>query len=192
MNLVNKWSTNVIPRTTEVIDVVRDSSISTVGVADGKNIPLLILDTSDHPDIESAISMHKYSDEGKVSTIWGKSLNGKQIILSVEIIEPYFVSFNLIFDSLKKAALIDLIISSQLLYIQSGTREDRIEHTLNNYENRLLIEVPSSHFQNEWLNIFMKVQEKHFKKLGYSKMESKKLSKELYNEWGLLRDLRMK
>ncbi|OLN27534.1 hypothetical protein DSOL_4506 [Desulfosporosinus metallidurans] len=59
-------------------------------------------------------------------------------------------------------------------------------------EGRLQIEVPSTHFLEEWLKIFTKIHVKHFRKEGFSKKAAETLTREFHKEWGVIRDLRIK
>ncbi|MFT8348559.1 hypothetical protein [Clostridium saccharoperbutylacetonicum] len=172
------------------LDIVSDASITSMHVANGKNIPLIILDTKDHQDIEQAMLFHEGIDHGYVSTTWGKSKNDKIVTLTVGLVSPVTINFVVAFDIQKQSGLIDLIINSQLLYIQPGKPRDRLSNTMN--AKRLMIEVPSMHFSDEWNKIFNKVMTKDFRKKGLSKKAAKNAVIELHNEWGIIRDFRIK
>lgn len=72
----DKWHREAIPvrhpAEAEAVPVVADAGIATVGVGDGRMIPLLILDTSQRPDIEDMVKAHHAVDgQGDVKAQWG-------------------------------------------------------------------------------------------------------------------------
>jgi hypothetical protein len=172
------------------LDIVSDASITSMHIANGKNIPLIIIDTTNHQDIEQAISFHKGVEYGSVTTRWGKSINDKIITLTITLKSPVPIDFVVAFDIQKQGGLIDLIINSQLLYIQPGRQKDRLSNTMNS--QRIMIEVPSTHFSDEWKKIFTKVTIKYFRSKGLSKKAAKNAADNLYNEWGIFREFRIK
>lgn len=176
---------------TKVLSIVHSGSISSVHIANGRNIPVLIIDTTEEKEIEKAILLHKNIDVGKVETIWGKSVNGKKIMLKINMIEPSPSEFMLVFDVVKNYATIDFIINAQLVYIQPGKQEDKLKTTMS--APKILIEVPSSHFYKEWYTVYEKNLAKYFRtKKGMSKRVAKQVAIDTYKEIGKLRDFRMK
>lgn len=188
MILGNRWRDKI--SSGDVVEMVSDGIIYTANIANGKAIPLVILNTINHINIEQSITLHVGIKTGHVRTLWGKSKDNRKIILNINIVEPSPSKFAIIFDILKQSGLVDIIIQSQLLLIQPGKPGDRLKTTMNN--PRLLIEVPSSHFFNEWLRIYTKAYIKHFKNLGYDKKTAEKMAIALRKEWGAVRDMRLK
>ncbi|MDU7251950.1 MAG: hypothetical protein E6274_06410 [Clostridium sp.] len=190
MTFDNKWRVDKKMFSKTYLDIVSDASITSAHIANGKNIPLIILDTTNYQDIEQAILFHASVEHGRVSTIWGKSVNNNVVTLSITLINPVPVEFVVAFDVQKQGGLIDLIINSQLLYIQPGKPKDRLYNTMN--AQRLIIEVPSTHFVNQWEKQFTKVMTKYFRKKGLSKKAAKNATIDLHNEWGIMRNFRIK
>lgn len=62
------------------IDVVSNASISRPDYANGKNIPLLIVNTTDHLEVEKAIVTEPTQEYGRVNTKWGKSTDRKRLV----------------------------------------------------------------------------------------------------------------
>ncbi len=172
------------------VEIVADASICVQHIAYGKNIPLVIIDATRFPEITRAIDLHRGFNEGKITSTWGSTLDGEHICLSVKLTEPVETDFIIHFITLKHAILIELIIFSQLLYIQAGKPGDRLKNDLD--APKLLVEVPSSHYADEWSDIFSKVMIRHYKKLKYSKKIAKKLVREQREEHIKIRDFRLK
>lgn len=175
----------------KTLAVVAFGSISSNYIANGKNVPVLIVDTTDNKEIEEAILLHKGINRGKVITVWGRSINGKIITLNINLIEPSPTEFKIIFNIERNYSIIDFIISSQLVYIQPGKPGDRLKTTMS--APMIQIEVPSSHFYDEWYKLYEKNLSKHFRRRkGMSKKVAKQAAIDLYKEIGKLRDFRMK
>lgn len=186
----NKWIVNKDFSSRMRLDLVSDAAIMSVYIANGKTIPLIILDTTNHKDIEEAISFHGSVQHGHVKTIWGKSTDNKVTGLIFTFIDPVPKEFVVAFDTRKQWGLIELIINSQLLYIQPGKPKDRVSNTMD--AQRLLVEVPSTHFADEWQKIFTEIMTKYFRKQGLSIKKAKSATIDLHNEWGKIRDFRLK
>ncbi len=87
--------------------------------------------------------------------------------------------------------LVDNIIRSQGLYIQSGRPGDRLRTTFDN--PRVLAEVPSREFQPEWDNMFRKALRKSFQKeAGMSRANAKLATENFINQWRDLLSKRVK
>lgn len=186
----NEWHKDRDIYTKPYLDVVSDASISYADIANGKNIPLVILDTTKYEEIEKAILFHRGIDCGKITTIWGKSYDDTLVTLWVNFLEPVPVEFVIPFDIENKALLIDLIIKTQLLYIQPGKPGDMFKNTMNS--SRIMIEVASTHFYNEWYKLYEKYFTKYFQKKGMNRKIAKNTTVKLYSELSKIRDFRMK
>ena len=152
------------------LEIVSDASITSLHIANGKNIPLIIVNTIAYPQIERAIIAHTSVQNGHISTIWGKSTDERFITLQFTLVDPVPIQFFVAFNIEKQGGLVDLIIHSQLLYIQPGKTKDRLLNSMDS--PRLMIEVPSSHFLSEWQLIFQHVMTKHFRGMGLNKKRS--------------------
>lgn len=173
-----------------LMKIVSDAAIASSHIANGKTIPLIILDTVKHPEIDEMIKMHHGIKYGEVNSQWAKSIDNRQILLCIDILEPTTISFKIQFDIIANGGLIDIIVESQLLYLQGGKIGDRYRNTMN--APNILLEIPSNDFKNEWINIFNKAYTKHFRSLGMNKKDAKKAAKQMRIEWGVIRDMRMK
>lgn len=190
MRYDNQWKKDKNISEKLQLEIISDASISSLHIANGKNIPLIIVNTLAHPEIERAIIAHTSVQNGHISTIWGKSTDDRFITLQFSLVDPVPKEFFVAFNVEKQGGLVDLIINSQLLYIQPGKPRDRLSNTMSS--PRLMIEVPSTHFSSEWKLIFQRVMTKHFRQLGLNRKDAKNAALDFYKEWGIMRNFRMK
>jgi len=71
---MEKWQKKELPirnkAEKEPVPIVSDASVAMQGTADGRIIPVLIIDTSLRPDIEDMIQAHKHIGAGDVKSAW--------------------------------------------------------------------------------------------------------------------------
>lgn len=195
----DKWHREAIPvrhpAEAEAVPVVADAGIATVGVGDGRMIPLLILDTSRRPDIEDMVKAHHAMDgQGDVKAQWGRpdTLFDKGLVSLILTFEkPSYCLIILRLDIGKYGGLVDQIIRSQGLYIQPGRPGDRLSTTFDN--PRVLAEVPSREFQPEWDRMLRKAMRKRFQREhGMGRSEAKLATERFISEWRDLSSKRIK
>jgi len=167
----------------EPVPIVSDAAVATRGLADGRIIPLLIIDTSLRPDIEDMIRAHKHIGAGDVESAWSipSRFDKSRISLVLTIIKPSRCVIILESDIARQGGFVDQIIHAQGLYIQPGKEGDRLSSTIDN--ERLLVEVPSRHFRKEWDNIFRKAITKNFQRKGLSRNDAKIATESFIKEW---------
>jgi hypothetical protein len=192
----DKWHREAIPvrhpAEAEAVPVVADAGIATVGVSDGRMIPLLILDTSKRPDIEDMVKAHHAMDgQGEVKAQWGRPdtfFDKGLVSLILTFEKPSYCLIILRLDIGKYGGLVDQIIRSQGVYIQPGRPGDRLSTTFDN--PRVLAEVPSREFQPEWDRMLRKAMRKRFQREhGMGRSEAKLATERFISEW---RDLSSK
>jgi len=52
--------------------IVSDAAVMTAGVADGKLVPLVIIDASERPDLEELVRVQQHITTGDVGVQWGR------------------------------------------------------------------------------------------------------------------------
>lgn len=167
----------------ESVPIVSDAGVATQGTADGRIIPVIILDTSLRPDIDDMVKAHKLIDAGDAKSVWSvpSRLNINKITLVLTFIKPSRCVILIQFDIVKQGGVVDQIIQAQGVYIQPGKKGDRLSSTIDN--DRILVEVPSKHFRKEWDKILHKALVKDFKKKGLSRNDAKNASNSFIKEW---------
>ena len=186
---MSKWHKKVVrlshPAEGEPVTIVSDAGIATVAVGDGRMIPLVIIDTSNRPDIDDMVLAHKHMDgQGDVRAQWGRpntlfDTGIVNLILTFE--KPSRCVIVLTFELGKYGGFVDQIALSQALYIQPGRPGDRLRTTFDN--PRVLAEVPARDFQPERDRMLRKATRKRFQKDGMSRAQAKLATESVITEW---------
>jgi len=150
-----------IPRS-EVVSVVGDAAIAGPE-AGGLMVPLLILDTSERPDIDEIIRVHSYIAPGDVTSSWGSIRNNPDLIaLVLDFIRPVTTRLAICFSIEKQAILVDAALRAKAMYIQAGRPGDRYIHDPD--RPKVIIELPEGEFHEEWESIFLNRMTSYFSK----------------------------
>src|SRR5438552_2525689 len=154
VKMASKWRKVKLPVQTKAeaqpVPIAWDGAAAVRGVAGGRMIPLLILDTSGRPDIEEMIRLHKHLAPGDAETRWMLRSRWSQdtIGLVFKITRPVLCTFIVEFDLNKYAGFVDQLMMAEVIYIQPGRMGDRVATTIDN--ERILVEVPCREIRNEW------------------------------------------
>ena len=173
------------------VKIVSDAGISSRGTADGKLIPLVIIDTTDRPDIEELVRVHEKQSFGDVVCQWGQ-LEGEKgkISLYLYFKRPTELVMILQFDMVRQGILVDQAINSKAIYIQPGRDGDRFATTIDSH--RILIEIPDTGFKDEWERLFLKHIALDMRKKGLNRQQAKQAAQNLLNELRGFGKFRMK
>ena len=160
------------PEESTPVPIVGDAAIATKSTGDGRLIPLLILDTTDRPDLNEAIRIQSIVPSGDVEVAWGH-LPGQQkhVALFLSFRSPTNRNAILQFELEKQGILIESILTAKGLYIQSGRPGDRLIHDLD--RPKILIEIPDTGFRPHWDKLFASILRKRFQRRGLSRKEAK-------------------
>lgn len=146
----------------EIIDI---STVSSKGIADGKMMPVIFIDTLKRADIKETIENHKYVKFGDVTTSWFRDSKRdySNLYLLVELSGGGSCNFIIHFIIDKHGPGVDLIIKNGGCYIQSAEEGTKIKQNIT--APRLLMEVIGHGFEEEWKRIYQ---------IGITKMFNKK------------------
>jgi mRNA-degrading endonuclease RelE of RelBE toxin-antitoxin system len=192
---MSRWSKMTVPLSNETVKepvpIVSDASMASRGIADGRMIPLLIIETSKRLDIEDMIRAHKDFGPGDAETGWSplSRFDKSKIRLIIYIKKPSQCVIVLEFDVARQGGVVDQIIQAQGVYIQAGRMGDRLKSTIDN--ERILIEVPSRKFQKMWDQILYKALKKDFRRKGLDRHEAIQATEDFLKEWRHFGSLRM-
>lgn len=143
-------ATLAVPKPTPI---VADALVGTKGVAHGALVPLVILDTTDRPDIDHLIAVHQHLAPGDVEVQWAGAVSDRhRVVLLLDFKRPVPARVVLAFDAIVQGAVIDSIVHTNLLYLQGGRPGDSLRETYN--APRTIAEIPSESFAPEWERIF--------------------------------------
>lgn len=136
------------------VPILADAAMAGSETADGRLIPVLILDTTRHPKLAELIRIHEQLGPGDVRFAWGIKKGLKDAMLIVEFERPIEVQSVFVFDIAKYAGLVELMMASGGVYLQAGSPGDRLTSTLDN--PRILVELPDTGFRPVWEEVLLK------------------------------------
>lgn len=160
-------------------DIISSGSISVSDVGESRFIPIIMLDENLAKEVTEIIDFHSETNSGDIETIWTSPistvLTKKRYTLKLKFTKPQNLTFGISFDIDKHAKLIDGILFSQALYLQTGNIFDKL---YNNNKNSILVEVPNTGFLKTWNNIIFDYTKKQLRKKGIPKKELNSKTKE--------------
>lgn len=193
MRFRSKWTPVPIkhPREAKPVRIVGDGAIAGRAVADGKLVPVLILDTTHRPDIEELVRIHEHLPPGDAISQWCKLKDTHNAIaLVLSFVRPSEVIVALNFDLALHGGLVDLILVSKALYLQPGKDGDRLSTTMTN--SRIIVEVPETGFREHWEQMKYDSLVKDFRGRGLSKRQAKHAAAEFIDVFARFIDFRWK
>lgn len=186
----NKWSK--AEKITDYIHtpVVACSALTSVGIANGRTIPVIFVENDDQGKIESAILLHKNVSQGACSTQWGVTKDNKYVLLFLGFSLPTETQVVLFFDILKHGYIVSHILRMQCMYLMVGTKDTKLSEHLAS--PKVLIEVKNEDFIQKWNKIFKKEYTKHLKKKHHiSKKDAVEIFEKITKEISIMEKLRL-
>lgn len=189
------WNWATLPLNTPAeqvpIPIAWDAVVATQALAGGRMIPLVILDTTSRPDIDDMVRAHRLIGPGDVESVWSKvsRWDDSRVQLILMISKPSRCVVVLEFDVVKQGGLVDYIVQAQGLYLQPGRPGDRLISTVDT--DRILVEVPSKDFRDEWEKMFLKGLLRKFRADGCGRQLAKERSRAFLREWRKLGSTRL-
>ena len=155
------------------VRIVSDAAISIRGLFGGRLIPLLILDTTDRPDIDELVRVHASFQTGDAKSQWAE-LDGHAgyISLILKFVRPLETTVVIDFDIAKQGILVEQALTGMGLYIQAGRDGDRYSNDPN--RSKVLLELPDTGFKNAWDDLFHKYLRKYFQESGLGRSDAKR------------------
>ena len=161
----------------EPVPIVADGSVASLGVGEGRHIPLVILDTSHRPDIDTMVQAHSQNMSGDSVCYW--TIENRRFALDcprliLETSKPSKCVIAIEFDMRSNQCfLIDLILMSNGIYIQPGRCGDLLSNTLDN--PRILVEVPPNEdFERAFAPLYKRALFQKFRKKGMGRSQSRR------------------
>lgn len=166
------------PSEASPVMIVADGTVAMTAMGEGRNIPLLILDTSSRPDIETMVRAHKEFGPGDATSFWSfkkRRIGIDSPLLWLKITKPSECVVVIEFDMAKgQGVLVDQILWAQGVYLQPGQPGDYLTTTIDN--PRILIEIPMNDaFKKRFQSVYEKAIFRNFRKIGMSRTDSKRL-----------------
>lgn len=149
--------------------------LSADDVGEGRMIPVIVLDVEDNQDIIDLIKSHYSIVSGDVTMTWIQDFfNRKDLIFKMSFSKPMQIEFGIRFNIAKDLTLIDAIIQSKGLYLQTGKKGDKVSKKLK--DDKILVEVPDLGIKEFWNKLMQKTLIEKYRKKGFSKKESKEVA----------------
>jgi hypothetical protein len=180
------------PREARPVPIVADAAVSTRGVHGGKMLPVLLLDTSNRPDVAEFIRVHESLGPGDVEFNWGK-IEGHEgtVALFLRFIRPIELFLVLEFDIVRQGILVDQALTGQGIYLTRAERpDDRLKNNIN--RPKVIVEVGDTGFRQIWDELLRKHLVKHFREEGLGRYESRRAARSLLQELRKIGSLRMR
>jgi hypothetical protein len=172
------------PRERQPVPIVSEAAIMSRGIADGKLLPLIILDTRERPDIDDVVTAHQNPDaSGDVNASWLKPswLDRSEMRLLLEFVQPVACVVIVAFELRHYAGFVDQIVQNEGLYIQPGRPGDRLKNTLA--APRMIVEVNCDFFRPFWEPIFLREAAKKLRRDGMRVRDAKTAAPQFVQEW---------
>lgn len=188
-----KTEIKVHPREARPVRIVGDAALSTRGLHGGRLLPLLLLDTSDRPDISEFIRIHsKTSELGDVKTQWCQIQgHDRTAVLLLTFIRPVELFMILEFDIVRQGILVAQALAGQGMYLAIAEHEaDRLKENID--RPKVLIDVPDTGFGKTWDDLFYKHLAEDFRGRGLSRSDSRRAARSAIEELRKFGSLRMR
>ena len=159
-----------------VLPIVGDAAIAGP-IADGRLIPVLILDTAARPEVAELIRMHEHLPPGDVLSQWAHSRDDSDVVaLQLRFLRPVETALALRFGMEAQAILVETMLDGGAVYLQAGVAGDRLMNTLD--APRVLVELPDTGFRPVWDEILLtRITVVMSRRLGISRKKARPLAK---------------
>lgn len=136
-----------------VVPIVGDAAIAGP-VADGRLLPVLILDTSARPEVAELIRVHRHLPSGDARSQWASSRNDDDVVLlQLWFEQPVAADVILPFSIERQAILVESMLSGGGVYLQAGRPGDRLMERMD--EPRILVDLPDTGFSPSWDDLLL-------------------------------------
>jgi hypothetical protein len=176
------------------VGIVADGAIAGAETALGRLVPVIIIDSTDRPDIDELMRAHdELQAIGDVVARWAKPKVIKQgpgylTHLVLHFIRPIDSLVVIRFET-AQAGLVDQIVRMKLVYIQAGRPGDRLSGTLDG--TRIAAEIRDADFERSWDAMLLESTIAEFRSRGLTKKQSKSAAREAVSRLRKLGDIRM-
>ncbi len=170
-----------------VVPIVGEGAIAHPDIADGRMIPVLIVDCAEHQALYELILVHETTPPGDASLRWGRRiLDKRHVYLTMEFSRPVPTSIAFRFALAKQGSIVDHIINARGVYLQPLQSGTRVSEGFD--KPKILVEVPASATFPEWKMLFYSTVVRAYRDSGAPKSIAKILAREhldrLSEMWG--------
>ena len=152
--------------------IVSDGVIASPVVGDGRLIPVLLLDCTNHPEFINLIKIHQNTPPGDVICRWGYNpFNRRFVELELNFLRPVELEIKILFDLRTQPAIADSIVQAKSVYLQESHSNGRLASSMD--KPRIIIEVPPKTKLPKWDSMLLAQIEKKMKQDGVGKKSLK-------------------
>lgn len=170
------------------VPIVGDGAIASYDTAEGRAIPVLILDCSNHRELLNLIYTHQNTPPGDVSCTWG--INKENAYLLFDFTRPSEASCGVYFNLENQTSLADGIVHAQGVILQPSESGTKVIEGLN--QPKILVEVSPKTKLPDWDKQLLKAIQRKMRREGLPRQHAKNASKEFLARTRELWTLRMK
>lgn len=186
----DKWKPQVTQTGDIIAKVSGSAAISVVGVANGRTIPVIIVLPDKENKIDAIINAHCGISAGDCESQWGCTFDHNVILLFLEFKNPVEARVIIPLDIIEYGAIIDQIIHMQCLYLMTGELGMKLSQNLE--KGKILLEIPSRDFANEWNKLYKKKYCKYLRKTYHiSRETAEDIFEKIQEEFSCIKKLRM-
>lgn len=165
------------PEEKRAVPIVGDAAIATSGTGHGRLIPLVILDTTNRPDLEKVIDAQQHVVNGEVVVQWGALPKRKgYFALFLRFERPIERVAIIEFDISTQGVIVEQVFQAGAIYLQYGRPGDRLKHDLN--RSKMLVEVVNTGAQKIWDKLYYRAIIKKMRRAGFGRHEARVRAKE--------------
>lgn len=173
-----------------ITKVVSSATIASAGIANGRNIPVVIVESDNKNKINDLLKAHESVKNGNCASQFGFIEGYQYAMLILDFSLPIEITIVLLFDVIKQGITVDQILYSKCMYLMTG--DEKTKFSLNMDKPRILLEITTEGFQPHWNKIYKKKYSKYLKKkYSVTKKDSEKLFDKIRKEHETLKKIRM-
>jgi hypothetical protein len=160
-------------RQKRLISAVAQAAIANEAIGDGRLLPLVILDTTNFPDLVDLFTAHETSPPGDADTTW-VTLDDfiDHVGLVIQFKRPFETYFVVDFDLAEYGPAVDLAIRGRAIFLQTGKPGDRLYRAMN--APRIIVEIGAEIPKEDWEKIWLKAIRNQLRKQGLNRAEAKR------------------
>lgn len=159
-----------LTRLRKTISVVNDGAVANAEIGEGRFIPAIVLDCSEHRDFLNLIYIHSTSSSGDTNSTWGYDKVGDpSTYLFLDFTHPADVSVVIEFCGVGRLIVADGIMEAKAVYLQPVESGQTVTEGLDN--PRILVEVAGTK-PPHWDRFLLKQIAKRMRREGLTRKQS--------------------
>lgn len=152
--------------------IIGDGAIGHPHILDGRILPVLILDCSNHRALEDLVHAQEHAPPGDCSTTWKWDLlSRRHVYLQFDFKFPLETTAIVAFEVASQGALVESIINARAVYLQPLSSGSSVLEGIK--KPNILIEVPSATTFPIWKTLYRRTLEKKYRKKGLSARQAR-------------------